>query len=70
MGKNSEILKENLIDSLNAMNIDLRSAFVYVEWPESQKFMEEDWFDDKAVLDINNSSAYFIPLTCYINFHK
>ncbi len=49
------------IDSI--MNEDL---YVLVRWPESQNFMEEEWFEDEAILalgneDMTGSSAYFIP---------
>lgn len=38
-------------------------TYVYVEWPESQEYMEEDWFEEEAVLDVagNIGSSYFIP---------
>lgn len=40
-------------------------SFVLIQWPESQEYMEEDWFKEEAVLDVESkfgSSAYFIPL--------
>jgi len=40
-------------------------SFVLVQWPESQEYMEEDWFENEAVLDSDmqfGSSAYLIPL--------
>lgn len=41
--------------------------YVLVEWPESQQFMEEEWFEEEAILalgseEITGSSAYFIPV--------
>ena len=46
--------------------MDLASeAYVLIQWPESQEYMEEDWFDEEAILDVEckfGSSAYFIPL--------
>lgn len=41
-------------------------TYVLVEWPFSQEFMEEEWFDEEAILalgaeDQTGSSAYFIP---------
>lgn len=42
-----------------------REAYVLVPWPESQDLMEEEWFDEEAVLDVDarfGSSAYFVPL--------
>ena len=43
------------------------SGYVLVEWPESQDFMEEEWFEEEAILalgseDKTGSSAYFIPI--------
>lgn len=42
-------------------------GYVLVQWPESQEFMEEEWFNDEAILalgseDVTGSSAYFIPI--------
>lgn len=42
-------------------------SYVLVRWPDSQMFMEEDWFEDEAMLALGHedsvgSSAYFIPL--------
>ena len=40
-------------------------SYVLVQWPESQEYMDEDWFDEEAVLDVEGkfgSSAYFVPL--------
>jgi hypothetical protein len=39
-------------------------AYVHVEWPHSQEYMEQDWFEEEAVLDVDGSvgSSYFIPL--------
>ena len=38
----------------------LENAYVLVQWPKSQQFMEEEWFDEEAVL--SDESSYFIPL--------
>jgi hypothetical protein len=43
----------------------LEDAYVLVMWPESQMFMEEDWFHEEAILENEGnfgSAAYFIPL--------
>lgn len=42
-------------------------GYVLVQWPDSQEYMEEDWFDEEAILalgseDKTGSSAYFIPI--------
>ncbi|MBO9681965.1 MAG: hypothetical protein J7502_04750 [Flavisolibacter sp.] len=48
-------------------------AFMLVIWPESQIYMDEEWFQEEAILalGIENSvgcAAYFIPLKRIIDF--
>ena len=38
----------------------LENAYILVQWPESQEYMEEEWFDEEAIL--SDESSYFIPL--------
>ena len=50
----------NLIDAAS-------EGYVLVQWPESQEFMEEEWFEEESILalgseDKTGSSAYFIPI--------
>lgn len=33
-----------------------------VEWPDVQELMEEDWFQDEAILNHESSSSFFIPV--------
>ena len=43
--------------------------YILVQWPESQQFMEEPWFQEEAILAQSTNeeqewigpSAYFIP---------
>ena len=44
-------------------------AYVHVEWPETQDYMEQDWFEEEAVLDVDSpiGSCYFIPLARVFN---
>ena len=44
-------------------------AYVHVEWPETQDLMEEDWFEEEAVLHVDSpiASCYFIPLARVFN---
>jgi len=35
--------------------------YVLVPWPESQEYMDREWFCEEAVLHPTESSAYFIP---------
>jgi len=47
--------------------------FILVRWPFSQEFMECDWFEEEAVLDMemkHGDAAYFIPKERYDEFHK
>ena len=49
--------------------------YALVQWPESQDFMEKDWFREEAILalgseDITGSSAYFIPIKRYLEFFE
>jgi hypothetical protein len=48
----------------------VREAYVVVAWPDSQEFMDEDWFDEEAILDVDGkfgSSAYLIPIKYVMN---
>lgn len=67
---------EKKINNLNekeakSMLLDIiESTYTLIEWPESQDYMEEKWFDEEAILALGSeettgSGAYFIP-TCYI----
>lgn len=51
-------------EAQNLLN-QLDSAYIVVAWPESQELMDEEWFDEEAILDVDGKfgdSAYFIPL--------
>lgn len=57
-------IKNDLEDVINSCH----HSYTLVTWPDSQSYMEEDWFAKEAVLyqTINEdqeylSSAYFIP---------
>ena len=48
----------------------IREAYVVVTWPDSQNFMDKDWFEDEAILDVDSkfgSSAYLIPIKYVMN---
>lgn len=41
------------------------NSYVLVTWPDSQDLMDEDWFEEEAILDAWSkfgSSAYLVPL--------
>jgi len=53
--------------AVNSLLSCAEDGYVLVEWPESQDFMEEEWFEDEALLALGNedrtgSAAYFIPI--------
>lgn len=64
--------KDNIIDEeikqgANILVNCMASGYVLVEWPNSQIYMEEEWFDEEAILALGaeektGSSAYFIPI--------
>ena len=53
----------------------MKDNYTLVEWPESQLYMEEKWFQEEAILALGNeektgSSAYFIPTTRYFEHNQ
>jgi hypothetical protein len=53
-------------DILNLLS-NAESGYVLIEWPDSQDYMEEEWFREEAILALGSeektgSSAYFIPI--------
>ncbi len=60
-----EMYEKSTPEETQRLLTSLNEAYVIVQWPESQEFMEEEWFDEEAILDVEGkfgSSAYFIPL--------
>lgn len=62
-----EMYENNTPEEVNTLLNNVSLAYMLVEWPESQNYMEEEWFNKEAVLalgseDRTGSSAYFIPL--------
>jgi hypothetical protein len=68
--KSVELINQSIDEAKQTINYlvnYIEEGYVLVQWPESQKFMEEDWFEDEAILASENeigigSSAYFIPI--------
>ncbi len=54
-----------LIESYISFNDQLISdSYMLIPWPDSQDYMEKEWFRDEAILaehESVGSSAYFIP---------
>lgn len=62
-----EMFDVNTPEPVNNLLEAALNGYILVEWPESQKFMEEEWFQEEAILalgseDKTGSSAYFIPI--------
>lgn len=65
-----EFMEEKNSETLNAVGTLLEAipgAYILVHWPESQEFMEEDWFEEEAIYalgpkDKTESSAFFVPI--------
>ncbi len=58
---------DEAIEALNNLLGAVEEGYCLIQWPESQDFMEEDWFEEEAILYQANDqehldSAYFIPL--------
>ena len=54
---------ENVTTLLNCID----EGYCLIQWPESQEYMEEEWFEEEAIFcggseDKTGSSAYFIPI--------
>jgi hypothetical protein len=74
---------DNVLSCEDSNNHDIRESihslldcaeqgYILVEWPDSQQYMDEDWFDEDAILALGSenktgSSAYFIPIKRIIN---
>ena len=42
--------------------IQPQHIYVRIPWPDVQVYMDSDWFSDEAILDVNTSSDYLIPI--------
>lgn len=54
-------------EAVNSLINTVEEGYILVQWPESQDLMEEEWFDEEAILalgseDKTGSSAYFVPI--------
>lgn len=53
------------LDLLDKFMTLAEQSYVLIQWPNSQELMDEDWFKEEAILDVEGkfgSSAYFVPL--------
>ena len=62
-----EMYENNTPKEVNTLLTNVPDAYVLVQWPNSQDYMEEEWFDEESIFalgseDKTGGSAYFIPL--------
>lgn len=60
----NNITKQTNSEIYNILKL-IPDSYTIVDWPEVQELMEEDWFQDEAILNNSDnapSSQYFIPL--------
>ncbi len=60
-------MSEEESKDVNTVLSMVRDAYVPVTWPDVQELMEEEWFEEEAILalgseDKTGSSAYFVPI--------
>lgn len=59
---NNTVIRQKVVDICNLIE---KGAMVLVPWPQSQEFMDEEWFLEEADLadpERFGSSAYYVPL--------
>jgi DNA primase catalytic subunit len=57
----SNLSEQEAKDMLEAM---IENSYSVISWPESQNYMEKEWFEEEAILDVDckfGNSAYLIP---------
>lgn len=58
---------ENLIKNLSEKESKemllsiMENSYTLVHFPDSQDLMDEEWFEDEAILNIDEGGAYFVP---------
>lgn len=56
-------LKSEIIERAeDEYGIQPQHIYVRIPWPDVQVYMDSDWFSDEAILDVNTSSDYLIPI--------
>jgi len=53
------------IELINRLLNLAEDSYVLINWPESQDYMEEEWFNEEALL--SEESSYFVPLKRILN---
>lgn len=62
-----EIFETNTPEPVKDLLEACNNGYLLIEWPESQEFMDKDWFEEEAILALGaeektGGSAYFIPI--------
>lgn len=39
----------------------MENCYTLVHFPDSQDLMDKEWFEDEAILNIDEGAAYFVP---------
>lgn len=51
-----------LLQNISSLLNSIEDGYVLISFPDSQEFMGEDWFEEEAILHIDEPSSYFIPI--------
>lgn len=58
-------VKLKVVAAINeAKESAIEDTYTLVTWPDVQELMDEEWFEEEAVLEVEGkfgSSAYFVP---------
>ncbi len=60
LSMSNDIETKKTVMLLNMFMELLEESYVLVAWPQSQEYMEFEWFEEEAKLDA--SSSYLIPI--------
>lgn len=70
-----DIKSYDLSNRVQLVLSNLSNSYIPIAWPESQKLMELDWFNE-CILDIESkifdrsSSTYLVPISRYLEFKQ
>ena len=76
----SDILTERILDLDENLDVEvvqtenpglgyiIEPSYTLIDWTESEKFQEEEWFDEEAIENPEESNSYFIPTVRYFKF--
>lgn len=58
---------DNGRDNVQSLLNCCEDGYCLIQWPDSQEYMEEDWFEEEAILALGSeektgAAAYFIPI--------